>query len=349
MSDRPDTILFYGSTDSGKTLELGECAKWEYEHTGMISRLISADSGWDPIEELIISADNPKGIIESWNIQSLQDPWVILIELSEGAWPQVYQAPSGEWKIRMQRPKWQSEIEHKHVGMGPRIVCADGRLVGQYLIEGISTICSTGMQDHLRVGRKLAQDVIGSFTSKVEEITTDGKPASREMTFSAPALAHYGQIQRFLLDDLVPRFGRLNVNRVIWTGHEARGKDEFEVVTPGQGTSAFGPATIGRAVVDKTTFKFGHSFHFTVKTTVGKDAKGTDTVQRDFRAWFVSHPDETYTKTLWPAKLSLPKEKSLELLRKFPGGYIPRKDLGMGQFLEFLAQQFLLDREGATK
>lgn len=322
MSDRPDTYLLYGSTDSGKTVELGDIAKWEHARTGMISRLVSADSGWDPIEELIVSPSNPQGIIEAWNIQSLQDPWVILIELSEGAWPKVVQDPrTGEFRVKMVRPTWKDG----------RILTGDGKRVGQYLIEGISTLASTGLQDHQRAARKLSQDVVGSFTSAVPEITGTTE-TMRSVTLSAAAPSHYGQVQRFLLEDLVPRFGRLAVDRVVWTGHEAKGRDEIT----GLENSVLGPATVGRAAVDRTTLKFGHTFHFTVETRMTKDPKGLEHVERDFRAWFVSHPDPTLKTMQWPAKVSLSKEQSKALLAKYPGGWISRNAEGMSGFLDFL-------------
>src|SRR5271157_115049 len=86
---RASTILMYGDSGTGKTSQIGEIAKWHHARTGRITRLISADSGWDPLMDLIITPHNPSGIIEAWNIAYVQNPLPVLIKLSEGYWPIV--------------------------------------------------------------------------------------------------------------------------------------------------------------------------------------------------------------------------------------------------------------------
>jgi hypothetical protein len=325
MSARPDTYLLYAATDAGKTTQLAEIAKWHYARTGEISRLLSADSGWDPFEDpkdnLIIAPENPSGIVEAWNIQGLPDPWSALTGLGDGYWPKT-PAVAGNWDRMMIRPTWKDG----------RLVSADGRKVGQYLIEGLSTIAGTGMQDHLTTGRKLAQDVVGTFTSQVKELV-GANAVAKSTTFAAAAMAHYGQVQNFLLEDLVPRFGRLSCARVIWTAHEARGDDK-ELGESGK-NALFGPATVGRAKVGVTTLKFGHTFHLVVDTNITKEPKtGKETLRREFRAYFVSHPDDQLSRMKWPAKVSLPISRAKELLERYPGGYIP--DSNIIEFLEFM-------------
>lgn len=333
MSFRPDTYLLYGSTDVGKTSQLGEIAQWEFQRSGGVSRLISADSGWDPVEDMVSSPERPLGTeyidlagqkrhvcIEAWNIQSLQDPWTVFVELSEGAWPAV-QLGDSRPMLKMIRPTWKDG----------KLWTQDGKFpVTQYFNEGLSTFGSVGLQDHQRTARKLSQDVVGTFNSSVVEIV-NGKETTRTNSFSAAAPSHYGQVQRFLLEDLVPRFGKLNVARVVWTAHEGKGTDDITGIQ----NSELGPATVGKAAVGRTTLKFGHSFHLTINTGFSGD-KNNPKVIRDFRAWFVSHPDEILTKMQWPAKVSLPIAKSAKLLERFPGGYIPLTGKSMVQYLEFL-------------
>lgn len=330
--NRADTFLLYGATSTGKTAQLGEMAQWEWKKHGRISRLISADSGWDPLEHMVVGPERPLGTqnpdgssvcIEAWNVQGLQNPWVILVELSEGAWPEVVQGPSGP-RLRMKRPTLDKE---------GWILSADGKIVGQMLIEGLATIATVGMQDHINQARGLAQDVVKPFQSVVPEVDPSGKETSRSITLSNASMSHYGHVQRWLLDDLVPRFGRMPVSRVVWTSHEGRGTDDIT----GQPNSVLGPLVIGKAYTDKTTQKFGHSFHTTVGITTGKTAKGEAVISQDFRAWFLPHPDEYLTKMNWPAKVSLPIARSQELLRKYPGGFIPLNGgTSMVDFLEFL-------------
>jgi hypothetical protein len=321
VSARPDTLLLYGSTDVGKTVQLGQLATWHFNRTGQISRLISADSGWAPINELIITPDNPKGIIDAWNIIDLADPWVVEVELSEGSWPKVVQKADKSWGIRMVRPTVQDG----------KLMHSDGRVIGQYLIEGLSTIGACGVQDHVRHQRPMwgtGKESGTSFNSEVQ-YESGATAQTRQMTFGRAVGGHYGAVQNFILDDLVPRFAGLRlVSRVVWTAHEARGKDDLT----GTEGAVLGPATVGKAAVDRTPQKFGHTFHLTVDTKFTTDKK----VLREFRAWFVQHPDETLTKMNWPAKVSLSATQSKALLEKFPGGFIPLNGPGIEQFLEFL-------------
>lgn len=335
MSHRADTLLMYGATDTGKTSQLGEIAKWYFAKTGKISRLISADSGWDPIEHLVVSPQYAMGTpgplgdpicCEAWAIQGLANPWVILVELSEGAWPEAISTPTGS-RLRMKKAIWKDGFP----------LAMDGvHQIGQYLIEGLATIATVGMQDHINTARGLAQEIVKPFQSAVGEVDATGKESQRTLTLASASMSHYGQVQRWLLDDLVPRFGKLSVDRIVWTSHEGRGTDDINV-----NSAVLGPLVIGKAVADKTTQKFGHSFHMTVDTQSKQDLKAGKTwVERDFRAWFVSHPDETLKTMKWPAKVSLPISRAQELLKKFPGGFIPLNEKGMTQFLEFLEKAF---------
>lgn len=322
MSDRAETHLWYGETDTGKTAQLGRAAKWHFDRTGEISRLVSADSGWQSIEpSLIWSPENPSGIIEAWNVQALQDPWTPLVAVAEGEWPKVVLV-GDKPKLRMLRPQMR----------GGRLVGAGDRIVGQYLFEGISTLGNVGLQDHIRTQRVIGQDVVGKFTSSIDEEDEAGKVKALQMSFAKVAPSHYGQVQDFILLDLVPRSGRMPVTRVIWTGHEAKGDDPITGIKK----SVLGPATVGVATVDRTVQKFGHALHLTSDTSFVGD-KTSPRIVREFRAWFVKHADSTLTKMTWPTKISLTISQSQEMMRKWPGGYIPlTPEAGLEQFLEFL-------------
>lgn len=323
---RPDVMLLYGDSGAGKTAQLGQIAEWEYEKTGGITRLISADSGWDPIEHLIISDENPEGCVEAWNIQYSRNPFPALVSAGEGAWPQVVVRNGGRILVMSPTPR-DSE---------GRMLCRNGKRITQYAIEGISTIGDATLQDHIRQQRKIGQDTVGTFSDVVVEHDPAGKEVPRSITFAKAAPSHYGQVQDFILLDLVPRFGVMPVSRVFWTGHEAKGKDE---ITGIEG-SVLGPATVGKAAVARTARKFGEYLHLTVNNsyTSRKDASGkvlSELVQ-DYRAWYVPHPDDVLTKMLWPAKLALPLKLMAEMHRDFPGGYIPL-ELGAGvtKYLEW--------------
>jgi hypothetical protein len=320
---RAELHLWYGESDVGKTAQLGRAAQYHFDRTGEISRLVSADSGWQSIDEkLIWSEENPNGIIEAWNVQALQDPWAVLIATTEGEWPKVIVAPDGRPRLRMSKPKFKDG----------RIVGAGDRIVGQYFYEGLSTLGNTGLQDHIRTQRVIGQDVVGKFTSTMEEADGD-KALTRTLSFAKAAPSHYAQVQDFLLLDLVPRTGSMPVARVVWTAHEAKGRDDITGIE----NSVLGPATVGKATVDRTVQKFAHAFHLTSETSFTGD-KNAPTITRAFRAWFVKHPDVVLTRMSWPTKISLDLEQSAELLRKFPGGFIPlTRTEGIEVFFSFLA------------
>src|SRR4026209_2773635 len=202
MADRPDTLLEYGDSGSGKTVQIEEMAKWQFAQDGTVTRLISADSGWDPVEDLVWSPDKPFGsatpsgpvCIEAWNIQYLLNPFPVLIKLSEGAWPR---ADATAKKLVMAGARLQDG----------RLLASDGKtLVGQYAIEGLSTISGMLMQDHIRNLRKIAEDIVGDFTAAVEVQQTDpqGKvtQGTETLKFGKSGRAHFGHIQDFVLFDL---------------------------------------------------------------------------------------------------------------------------------------------------
>lgn len=333
MADRPDTMLLYGDTGSAKTVQVGEMAKWEWARTGRVTRLISADSGWDPLEDLVATPDKPFGspspsgpvCIEAWNIQYLPNPFPVLIKLSEGAWPRV--DPSGK-KLVMTAGKLNES----------GLLSGDGKTpVGQVAIEGLSTICSMLLQDHIRVGRKIAEDIVGDFTGRVDVQTQDagGKiiQQTEEIKFGKSGRAHYGHVQDFVLLDLVPRFATLPVGRIVWTAHEAKGTDDISGVKD----SVLGPATIGKATVAKTAMKFGDTFHLTVHSSAEVDpVSRISRLITNYRAYYERHPDDQLTRMFWPAKLSLPLERIPALQKRFPGGFVPLTLTdSLGEFLDF--------------
>ena len=228
MSERADTLLAYGETGTGKTAQIGQAAVWEFKRTGRITRLISADSGWDPIEELVAGGGKPFGTetasgpvcIEAWNIQYLPNPFPVVVKLSEGAWPRVVTIGAGAnaaQKIMLGAPAKDP---------GGHLLSSDGKtLVGQYAVEGLSTISAMLMQDHIRNLRKIAEDIVGDFSGSVEIADSSGRITNESLKFGKSGRAHYGHVQDFVLLDLVPRFATLPVARVIWTAHEAKGTE----------------------------------------------------------------------------------------------------------------------------
>jgi hypothetical protein len=330
VSERADSLLLYGDTGSSKTVQIGELAKWEFARSGRVTRLLSADSGWDPVEDLVVRPDHPFGTmtpsgpvsIEAWNISYLLHPFPVLIKLSEGA-SAPRMDPAGT-KSLVNAPKFKDG----------RLLSDDGsREVGQVAVEGLSTLSGMLMQDHIRTLRKIAEDIVGDFADRVGSVGMDGKLIEQEFKFGKSGRAHYGHVQDFVLLDLVPRFATLPVGRVIWTAHEAKGTDDVTGIKD----SVLGPATIGKAAVARTAMKFGDTFHLVTVTSAAPDPKTRqNNLVTEFRAYYQNHPDEVLNRMLWPAKLSLPLDRVEELKKRFPGGFVPLglKD-GINRYMEF--------------
>lgn len=312
---RSDTYLLYGDTGSGKTAQIGELAIWEWEKTGKITRLISADSGWGPIEHLIISPDNPPplawisgakyiggGIIEAWDIQYVKNPFAVTTKLSEGEWPVRNDLTKGLVLKATSPEHWAT--------------------IGQYAVEGISTVSELLLATHSRKQTKLSQDVSYQYTEKVAH-EVDGKVIDEALTYANVAMSHYGDVQNRVLLDLVPKFAALNVARVIWTGHEAKGDDQVTGVKK----SVLGPATAGTAAVGRTVKKFGDSLHLVKTVEKGK-------LER--RAYYQDHPDEDLPKKLWPTNTRVKLADVAALEKKFPGGFIPlTPEKGLKDYFDF--------------
>ncbi len=317
------SVLLYGESDGGKTAQLAELIKWHHEHTGEIARVIYADSTIDPLLPLLITPENPKGIVEAFNLKGLKDPWNRLELAARGYWFKAIQGAGG-FNIVMTPPAAQ----------GGKLVHPDGRVIGMYGIEGLSTISELLLQDHAdhadsRPMWGSGKEGVSMFESKATVQDAQGKMEQVSTKIGRAVGGHYGSVQKWILEVLIPRFSELRlINRVVWTAHTARGKDEFT----GMEGKALGPATVGQASVDKTTRKFAHSFHLEVQTEFDKNGNAL----REFRAWFISHPDQELKTLKWPAKVSVPIEKAKELLKVFPKGYIPLGERTMGSFLDVL-------------
>jgi hypothetical protein len=296
-ANRADTYLLYGDTGTGKTAQIGELAKWEFARTGRITRLISADSGWDPIEHLI----GPGGCIQAYDMQYVPNPFAVITKLSEGEWPIVKD------------------------GKPVMVRSSPGELakIGQYAIEGITTLAEILLANHASNARQLSQDVAYKYRDRVDE-EVNGKVQSTEITFANVAMSHYGDVQNRVLYDIVPRFAALPVDRVIWTGHEARGDDQ----TSGIKKSILGPGTAGTAAVGRTVRKFGETFHL-----VKVEGRGGG-IER--RAYYEDHPDDTLKAKLWPANTRVSLEEVAGLHKKFQGGFVPlTPEAGLNKYFDY--------------
>ena len=120
-----ESCLIYGDSGSTKTSQIVFLAKYIYETTGKITRMITADGGgYKPVED--------SGLIEAGVIEILdftdrvRYPYVLatLRRLARGQWPKIYVDTDGKRKrgLREAEPD-------------------DWKKVGAYAIDGIAGIC----------------------------------------------------------------------------------------------------------------------------------------------------------------------------------------------------------------
>lgn len=256
----------------------------------MKGRLITADSGWGPFDDLVL----PNNGVEAFDLSAFCTPSTV----SKGAdvMATMNALADGCWFV--------------NVNGVLRLTKAPA--VDFYMFEGLKSFADLIMQSHVRAGRKIAEDVVGQFSTEVE---IDGKIQTYQS--GQPGRAHYGHVQRYLLTDWWPRAKALKCKLFFITTHEADGKDDLE------GKTAFGPAVIGSAVVSSTTQLFQDSLHLVKHTKLNKDI-----LTNERRAYFTNHPhmltELTASPTMvWPAKVSLGLSKSLSFNKLYPGGYMP--------------------------
>lgn len=263
-----------------------------------VIRMLSAESTWEPAQLEI-----DKGLIQPFHLPRLlnlesANVFTVLKMFAEGWW-------------------WKAGANGKMVLTPPTAGSFDG-VVG-YFIESLNTIGDLCMRDHIAKRRKISQEVVGDFgKGEMVEVEVEGKVEKVDRVHGQAAQSHYGQVQNFLLLDLVPLFAKLPVDFAIWTAHEAKGEDKETKAT------VFGPASVGSAAVAKTAQKFGNTFHLDW-VTPGKRG-----------AYYTSHPDPTIPSIKWPAKVSLPPSLIPKFEAKFKGGFIPLGlEKGIEQYFEF--------------
>jgi hypothetical protein len=140
---------------------------------------------------------------------------------------------------------------------------------------------------------------------------------------------------------LVKNSGMLPVARVLWTSHEAKGKDEMD------GSMVRGPKLVGSAATNVVRKHVGILLH-------------TDRVNGQIRVYFENHPDELSPKVEWKSKVTVNPFFAKELKKRYPGGYfvpslpeegsdyLTAKD-GLIPFLELEEKVRAMGNDGANK
>jgi hypothetical protein len=283
-----NTMVIYGPTGTRKTSQIGEFAKYIYEKTGKITRLISMDGGgYAPVQDLI-----NVGVIEVWRLVEEEKPLPMLIHASRGLWPK-------------------SLSNGKRVSNSPLTTNKTESLkdVGAYAVEGWASIASAAIRYLVEKGQKINEDVVSKFAEESD---------FGEVSFGAPSRGHYNFVQNLILD-LIRNFSALDgPERILYTSLEGKGEDKL---TRGL---QYGPLVAGQAITAAIPQYVGDCIHFEdFSEDKGKDPNnaGQKLIELGVRAWFSSHPD-TQTGVMWPAKSRLVPSKVEEFKKRMgPQGY----------------------------
>ena len=101
---------------------------------------------------------------------------------------------------------------------------------------------------------------------------------------------------------LLKASGALPVERVLWTSHEAKGKDEFG------GEAIRGPKLVGSAATNLVPKLVGVLLH-------------AERVDGQVRCYFQAHPDQINPKISWKGKITVAPSAAQAFKQKYPTGY----------------------------
>jgi hypothetical protein len=227
MSTR--NILIYGPTGSGKTGQLGELAMADYQRTGLLTRVYTADKGGHDMLAPFVRA----GVMEVVALDGL-NPWAF--EYAAQGW--IPSPEGGKWVLDS---------------------TANAR-VGHFAFESIASWASAQMQD-------LADRAAGSLGRMVDNV--GGKapvrfaagPGGEGIWIGSNNESHYGIVQGNLRS-LIWKSFRLH-GTVTWTSLDTRGEDKES------GNPIIAPLLIGKAGVENIPSWFHRTFHLTVDPAEG--------------------------------------------------------------------------------
>lgn len=270
------TIVAYGDSGTYKSTNARFFAQYLFEKTGKPVRLISAEDSSKIVFQPLIEI----GVVEPVFMTKVREPLVMLRRLARGEWPTFNEKGEAQWQPL---EKWRGNVSG-------------------YIIEGLSSISEQLLEDQRDNHRFLREQKSDAFEIGSEK-------------FAVASQTAIGFVQMEMLRHL-RSFGSLPVDRVLWTAHEAKGKEEDS------GLPIRGPALVGTAKTAGIQKYCGVLLHF-------------DTVQGKVRVYYEAHPDPTFPNLNYKAKTTIPAEQIAELRNIFKGGYFePTPNGGLDKFLE---------------
>lgn len=292
--------LLYGESGTTKTSRLGDIAEYLFKRYGKRSRLITADTGgWEVIEDLVRTDDNPDGIIDAFAlVQHRTNLYETMQKLCLGFWPEDPRDPQS----RLLPPTQNGLKEFSGV-----------------FYEGLTSWCDIAMNtnvtdlEHVRVPRSEAEK---------ENLIESGEFKRR---FSSQT--DYGSIQEFIAA-CVRDSGMLPMAKVVWTALEQKGEDD-------QKKPVLGPDIIGRKATGKCGPWFGNLIHIDL---VPVNVEVPDPIN-PAKKIVVAKPKpimflRSHIDPLDPFKLSWPAKT--RALRKFWDSVPDFMEPDMGKFYEMM-------------
>ena len=286
-------IMDYGDSGDGKSTRAHSFARYYFIKTGLPVVLIGAEDSSKAVFQDLIDA----GIVVPVWITSSTTPISMYEKLTEGDIPLPGQFEEISKTIKKDgkdvttvslKQKWTKREEN--IGK-----------FSAYIFEGLSTIAEN-ILDHLRETGRFPREQSDGFVE-------GGR------TFMAASQTAYGFAQSEGIK-LVRTSGMLPVERVLWTSHESKGKDEFD------GSLVRGPKLVGSAATNVMRKHVGVLLH-------------TERVNGEIRTYFDNHQDQQSPKVEWKAKVTVNPFFATTLKQKFPGGYfVPKLPPAASEYLQ---------------
>ena len=277
-------VLIYGGSGLGKTTLIGMFARYQYERIGKPIRLATCDSGLGPIKQEV-----QEGFIIPLCIETAEAPIPVMKKISRGEWPAK--------EIDAQRGLWDMSLASKWVSlMTPQ------DMPGGYAVEGVTRLCELAKNSLLDRQQSIGEPLVG-----VHELMGE--------KFAFQSRGTIGAVQS-IVSNLIGNFRGLPVDRIMWTGHEGKGKDE-------RGLTVLGPATIGLALTNLISGWFEITLHVDAYQYAAPTVTNSKRQRMQRRAWFENHPDVDLPKFYWPAKAGVDLAANEVLEQYFPDGYMP--------------------------
>lgn len=227
-----------------------------------------------------------EGKVDAIFVSKIADPVSFFRRLSRGEWPVI--GKDGEYYLTP----------------------TDRGTVGAYVIEGLSTIAELFQEDNREKGRYLGEQDKNSHVENGERLSLPGQ-------FS------YGFVQ-MEMTRLLRTFAMIpDLDRVLWSSHEASGVDD-------DGKALRGPATVGKKAIGSISKYCGTLLHLDMVTENSRVIR---------RLHFRSHADPKVPTISSPCKITIPlkdQEAFVKLIGSGDKGYIDTTVCG-GRLVSSLA------------